>query len=179
MADGIDEAGVPASIWRPFTDDHESRPCPVIMHASQDARPGMPRPSSHYGYPRTLIFDGDCTFCQRAVSLLRRWDKYGRLRFVPFQDAEALAELPVIPRANLEQAMHLVTPNGDVYPGAASVPVMLGVLRWGRPLSLLFRIPGVPWLAARVYRVIARNRHRLGCGSSTCTLRYDGKEPQS
>jgi predicted DCC family thiol-disulfide oxidoreductase YuxK len=155
---------------------HDDRIPAMIMHVSGDARPGLPRPASHYGYQRTLIFDGDCAFCRRAVSFLAKWDKYGRLRFVPFQDAEGLARLPLIPRADLEKAMHLVTSDGSVYPGAAAVPVMLRVLRFGRLLSWVFRIPGVPRLAGGIYRIIARNRHRLGCGSSTCTLQYDGKE---
>ena len=146
----------------------------MIMHA-HEARPGMPRPASHYGYQRTLIFDGNCGFCRRAVAVLMKWDKYGRLRFVPFQDAAALAQLPPIPMADLEQAMHLVTPAGDIFPGAEAVPIILRVLRWGRPLALLFRIPGAPRLAAGVYRIIARNRHQLGCGSSTCTLQYARK----
>ncbi len=146
----------------------------MIMHA-REARPGTPRPMSHYGYQRTLIFDGECGFCRRAVTLLMRWDKYGRLRFVPFQDPAALAQLPAIPRASLEQAMHLVTPAGEVYAGATAVPVILRLLKWGRPLALAFRFPGVPAVAARIYRIVARNRHRLGCGSSTCTLRYDKK----
>jgi predicted DCC family thiol-disulfide oxidoreductase YuxK len=141
----------------------------MIMHA-REARQETPRFSSHYGYQRTLIFDGDCGFCRRAVSFLKQWDKYGRLRFVPFQDRAALARLPEIPRRNLEEAMHLVTPNGEIFVGAAAVPVMMRVLRWGMPVALLFRIPGVPWLAAKIYRIIARNRHRLGCESSTCTL---------
>jgi predicted DCC family thiol-disulfide oxidoreductase YuxK len=88
---------------------------------------------------------------------------------VPFQDAHALAGLPAIPRSALEQAMHLVSPEGLVLPGAAAAPALLRLLPGGALLAPLFRLPGVGWSADRVYRIIARNRHRLGCGSATCT----------
>ena len=66
--------------------------------------------------------------------------------------------------------MHLVSPAREVFKGAAALPAILRLLPGGSPLALACRIPGVPWLSARVYRTIARNRHRLGCGSKTCTL---------
>lgn len=118
----------------------------------------------------TLVFDGDCAFCRRCVAVLSRWDRRRRLRFVPFQDEAGLAGLPPIGRAALEQAMHLVSPAGAVFPGAEALPPILRLVPLGTPVSWLFIIPGVPWLAARAYRQVARNRHRLGCGSATCSL---------
>jgi predicted DCC family thiol-disulfide oxidoreductase YuxK len=116
----------------------------------------------------TLIYDGDCAFCGRCVALVRRWDARGRVRAVPFQDPDALSGLPAIPRAALESAMHLVSPTGEVSAGAAALPVILRLLPLGTPVASLFRIPGVPVLASRVYETVARNRHRLGCGSTVC-----------
>lgn len=113
----------------------------------------------------TLIFDGECGVCRASVELLRRWDKEGRLSFAPFQDPEALAPLPKIPRAELEQAMHLVSPDRSVLKGAAALPAILRLVPGGAPLALLSRLPGAPWLAACVYRIVARNRHRLRCDS--------------
>jgi predicted DCC family thiol-disulfide oxidoreductase YuxK len=117
-----------------------------------------------------LIYDGDCAFCGRCVALLRRWDRAGRLRMVPFQDPAALAGLPAIPRSALEQAMHLVRTDGAVLAGAQALPPILGLLPFGAPFAWIFAFPGVPRIAAMVYRRIARNRHRFGCGSRSCTL---------
>lgn len=64
--------------------------------------------------------------------------------------------------------MQLVGPDGSVRAGARAAPVILRLLPLGRPLAWLFAVPGVPWVAQRVYRVVARNRHRLGCGSAVC-----------
>lgn len=116
----------------------------------------------------TLVYDGDCRFCFRCVRFLTGWDTRHRLRFVPFQDAVALAALPPIPRAELEEAMHLVSPNGIVSAEAEAARGILQLLPGGPPLAALFRVPGVPTLAGAIYRAIARNRHRLGCGSAQC-----------
>lgn len=117
----------------------------------------------------TLVYDGDCRFCRRCIALLDGWDRRGRLRFVPFQAEDALAALPPIAREKLEQAMHLVGPDDVVLAGAAAAPAFLRLLPGGGAFAWLFAVPGVPWLAARIYRAVARNRHRLGCGSSVCT----------
>jgi predicted DCC family thiol-disulfide oxidoreductase YuxK len=64
--------------------------------------------------------------------------------------------------------MHLVSPTGDVKAGAEAMPAILRLLPAGAAAALLFRVPGVPALAARIYAAVARNRHRLGCGSTAC-----------
>lgn len=89
---------------------------------------------------------------------------------MPFQDTAALAGLPAIPRASLEQAMQLVTTEGAVFAGADALPPILRIVPMGAPLAWIFRVPGVRWMATTFYRLVARNRHRLGCGSTTCTL---------
>jgi len=115
-----------------------------------------------------LVYDGDCRFCRGCVRVIERWDRRRRVRIVPFQDEEALAALPPIPRQALEAAMQLVSPSDAIRAGAEAAPALLQLLPGGRPLAVLFRLPGIPALAARVYAVVARNRHRLGCGSTAC-----------
>ncbi len=116
----------------------------------------------------TLVYDGECRFCLQCVRLLTRWDRRRCLNVVPFQDAAALAGLPAIPREQLEAAMQLVGPDGSVTAGAAAAPLLLGLLPGGSVTAMLFHVPGVPVLAAAVYRWVARRRHRLGCGSTAC-----------
>lgn len=118
-----------------------------------------------------FVYDGDCSFCRRWVALLESWDSAKRLRFVPFQDAAQVARLPFVPRSALEEAMHLVSPDDGIFAGAAAVPPMLRLLPGGWLARWIFSVPGVPWMASKVYGMVAKNRHKLGCGSSTCRLR--------
>jgi predicted DCC family thiol-disulfide oxidoreductase YuxK len=108
----------------------------------------------------TLIYDGECGICQQAVALLRRWDREHVLRFVPFQDTAAVASFGIALPA-LAAAMHLVLPEGRVYPGADAIPELLRLLRGKRWLAPLFRIPGVLPVARRIYAWIAVRRRCL------------------
>lgn len=118
----------------------------------------------------TLVYDGDCGFCTRSVSWLARWDRGGRLRFVRSQDAAALAALPPMTQDALAAAMHLVTPGGRVFAGAAAAPHVLRLVPGGTALAALFRVPGVPALADRVYRWVARHRHQLPGATASCDV---------
>ncbi len=114
----------------------------------------------------TLIYDGDCEFCRRQVRLVRRWDVHRRVHTVPFQTAD-LANYGVS-REAADEAMQLVAPSGRVYEGAAAAREILRLLPRGRPLSWLFKLPGAPFVAERVYRWVAKRRHRFGCNSEVC-----------
>jgi predicted DCC family thiol-disulfide oxidoreductase YuxK len=67
-----------------------------------------------------MIFDGDCNFCRRWID---RWRQTTgeEIEYTPFQNPEVTTRLPELPRAGLEQAVHLVEPNGWVYRGAEAV----------------------------------------------------------
>ena len=108
----------------------------------------------------TLIYDGECGICQQAVALLKRWDREHVLRYVPFQDGVAVASFGIaLPK--LAAAMHLVLPDGRVYPGADALPRLLALFPGKRWLAPLFRIPGVLPLARRIYAWIAIRRRCL------------------
>ena len=108
----------------------------------------------------TLIYDGECGICQQAVRLLKRWDREQILHYVPFQDGAAVARFGIALPA-LAAAMHLILPDGRVYPGADAVPELLRLFPGKRWLAPLFRIPGVLPIARRIYAWIARRRHCL------------------
>ena len=84
--------------------------------------------------------------------------------------SEAVRErFPSVPRSDLEAAMHLVAPDGRVWTGARAVEELLRLLPRWRLGAWTFRIPGVRLVAGWVYRMVAGNRHALGCGDH-CAL---------
>ncbi len=105
----------------------------------------------------TLIYDGECGMCRDAVRLLRRWDRAGKIDYVPFQDAAAVArfgiELPA-----LAAAMHLILPDGRVFAGADATPELAKLFPGKGWLAPLYRVPGVRPVARRVYAWIAARR---------------------
>jgi predicted DCC family thiol-disulfide oxidoreductase YuxK len=108
----------------------------------------------------TLIYDGECGLCRQSVAILKRWDREHALRFVPFQDAAAVARFGIALPA-LAAAMHLILPDGRVYTGADAVPQLLRLFPGKRWLAPLFRIPGVLPLGRRIYAWVAMRRHCL------------------
>jgi predicted DCC family thiol-disulfide oxidoreductase YuxK len=119
-------------------------------------------------HPWTLIYDGQCGFCRRWVGTVRRWDRRARVRSVPFQDGAAWQGMPGLELGALEQAVHLVAPEGRVYAGAAAARPLLALLPGGRVLAAPLALPGAERLARAVYRWVARRRHRDGCTSPGC-----------
>jgi predicted DCC family thiol-disulfide oxidoreductase YuxK len=126
----------------------------------QPARPTHVAADRAYPKNPTLIYDGECGICQQAVVLLKRWDREHVLRYLPFQDQAAVVRFGIGLPA-LAAAMHLLLPDGRVYPGADAVPHVLRLFPGMRWLAPLFLIPGVLPLARWIYAWIARRRHCL------------------
>jgi predicted DCC family thiol-disulfide oxidoreductase YuxK len=126
-----------------------------------------------------LVFDGDCAFCTTTATWvaerLRRRD-HPEARLVPWQFTDLRALGTTSERTQREVLW--VTPDGEIFGGAAAFAQWLrfrggayGVL--GRVIDL----PGVRVLATAVYRLIARNRHRMPGGSPACALPPPGFDP--
>ncbi|MFE8938016.1 thiol-disulfide oxidoreductase DCC family protein [Streptomyces sp. NPDC007872] len=115
-----------------------------------------------------LVYDGDCGFCTTAARFTERRVR-PRCDVVPWQfaDLDALG----VTRERAAYEVVWVTPAGEVDGGSRAVAKALvsagGI--WalsGRTLLL----PGVRWVARRIYRVVAAHRHRLPGGTPTCAV---------
>jgi len=111
----------------------------------------------------TLIYDGECGFCQGAVSWIRARSGPDAFEFLPCQDPERARRYPEMPQAECLTAMQLVLPDGRVLPGEKAIPEILKRLRGWRILAALFRVPGTGFVARRVYAWVARNRYSISC----------------
>jgi predicted DCC family thiol-disulfide oxidoreductase YuxK len=115
--------------------------------------------------PYTLVYDGDCRLCTRSVDLIASWDQGGAVEIVPYQRGGVRERFPWIPDEDYGEAMQLIGPGNETWSGAAAAERLVLVLPGGRPLGCLFALPFARPLADRVYRLVARNRYRLGCGT--------------
>lgn len=118
-----------------------------------------------------VLYDGRCGFCRDWSRRLARWDRTGRLRQLPYQERAQVAGLPPLDDRDLDRALHVVLPDGRVFAGARAVLAVLPWLPGGRSLALLGRIPGVAWVADRVYAAVARRRHAPGKDAPSCAPR--------
>ena len=124
---------------------------------------------------RILLYDADCSFCQRWCAWAQRRGAEIAIRFEPCQPAIDLRQRAGISDAECGHAAFLVDIDGDgrvsrTHRAAAAINGVLarlpglGNLPY-RALSLLYHVPGLRQLEEWAYRLIARNRHRLGAGT--------------
>jgi len=107
-----------------------------------------------------LLWDGGCTFCRRCVARVRTRDAAGRIRALPWQEAPSPPMTEAI-RARCESAVVLILPGGDTLDGGRACLAVLGLLGWRRTAAIL-SAPPLVWAVEAGYRLVARNRNRLG-----------------
>ncbi len=112
-----------------------------------------------------LVYDGDCGFCTSCARLLERIGSEAEI--VPWQLTD-LAELGLT-EEQAADAVRFVQADGTICSGHVAIAAALKSARgiWkviGRGLL----IPGISWVAARVYRLVADNRYRLPGGTPAC-----------
>ncbi|HEX6419031.1 MAG TPA: DUF393 domain-containing protein [Acidimicrobiales bacterium] len=115
-----------------------------------------------------FLYDGDCAFCTACAQFVERRIPT-RAAMTPWQFAD-LAALGVA-QAEVEDAVVWVAPGEPRVTGPdAFARLFQDAGSWWRPLGWALGRPPVRWLAWPVYRLVARNRHRLPGGTAACSL---------
>ena len=107
----------------------------------------------------TLIYDGECPLCAKAVEWVRSHARPGAFEYLTCQSAERARRFPAMTEAQCMEAMQLVMLDGAVYSGDEALPVLLSMLRRWRWLAHVFRLPGIALVSPAAYRFVARNRY--------------------
>jgi predicted DCC family thiol-disulfide oxidoreductase YuxK len=116
-----------------------------------------------------LFYDQDCGFCRWSLLKVLRWSGDG-VEAVPIQSERAIEALGDMDHATRMASWHLVLPDGSRFSAGAAVPELMGYLPGARPLAPMARLLVRP--IDVVYRLVARNRRRLGryVGERSCEL---------
>jgi predicted DCC family thiol-disulfide oxidoreductase YuxK len=119
-----------------------------------------------------LVYDGDCAFCTRCARLAQRIAP--DVEIVPWQLTD-LAELGIT-EEQAADAVQWIQVDGTVESGHEAIAAMLSSGGWlWRIASRAMLLPGVSAMAAKAYRLVADNRHRLPGGTPACAR--DGALP--
>ena len=106
-----------------------------------------------------VLYDADCGFCRRSLSVLLRWDRDGSLRPVALQDPQAGELLGDMSPAERMASWHLISPDGRRWSaGEALVPLLRLLPAGGVPAAVFARFPR---LTDRGYRWVADHRSQL------------------
>jgi predicted DCC family thiol-disulfide oxidoreductase YuxK len=124
------------------------------MHAGRRERP-------------VLVYDGDCAFCTRCVGVLERIGPDAEIVAWQLTDLSALG----ISEEQAADAVQWVQIDGDVRSGHEAIAAVLSTAgRIWRIIGRAILLPGVSWVAAKVYRLVAANRYRLPGGTPACAV---------
>jgi len=119
-----------------------------------------------------LVYDGDCAFCTSCVRVLERIGPDAEI--VAWQLTD-LAELGIT-EEQAADAVQWVRIDGTVHSGHEAIAGVLNSA--GRPWKIIGRmalLPGISWMAAKVYRLVADNRYRLPGGTPACAVTDDDR----
>lgn len=116
-----------------------------------------------------ILFDGQCVMCSRGVRFVYRHDHAGVFRFAAQDTDEGRA---LLGRAELPG--EVIVKIGDREIGGADALIYVAAqLGWPWKATLAFKV--VPrGMRNWIYRLVARNRHRLFGKRETCDLPEPG-----
>jgi len=120
-----------------------------------------------------------CTFQMKVLTWL---DWFHVLELRPLSDPVARSLAPQLSREELIEAIHCIATNGRIYRGARAIRFVGMRMPLLIPLAVFLWIPGVIWVAEKIYMWISRNRHLLsrlfGC-KQACALLPERKRPSN
>jgi len=121
----------------------------------------------------TVLFDGSCSLCRTSANRVGRLDSRGRIELVDLHDPSVTQRFPQINREEAMKWMQAVDPQGRISSGADAWARIGALLPGWNLLAWILQVPGVRWLAAKIYAWIARNRYRWNrtiCTDDSCSL---------
>ena len=109
--------------------------------------------------PGTLVYDGDCTFCERSVRWMQR-----RSHATAVALSSHAADLPRLglDEEDCQRAVQWVGPTGASEGAEALRSYVATGTVWARALAWVVVNPATRPMTRRAYELVAENRHRLG-----------------
>ncbi|HEX4838136.1 MAG TPA: DUF393 domain-containing protein [Solirubrobacteraceae bacterium] len=121
-----------------------------------------------------LLYDGDCAFCTSCARVLERIGPDAEI--LAWQSTD-LAELGIT-EEQVTDAVQWVQIDGTVRSGHEAIAAILNTA--GRIWKITGRVillPGITWMAAKIYRSVADNRYRLPGSTPACARSPVAQEP--
>lgn len=126
--------------------------------------------------PNAVLYDNECSFCTFQMKVLSWLDWGNRFALIPAADARGAQLAPSLTATQLNEAIHCVTPDGQIHRGARAIRFIALRLPLLFPLFVVLWLPGVIYIAERIYAWISRNRQTIsrvfGC-KGACALMPD------
>ncbi len=120
-----------------------------------------------------VIYDGDCGFCQSTVNFIKKLDWLNKFVFLPFQNEETLKTFNKLTPEMCKKELFLVESQGNIkkyFAGYDAFKVMTMFIPMTMVISWFFFLPGVVQAGRMVYKIIAKNRHKIKVNDQSCKI---------
>ena len=125
-------------------------------------------------HPRqdTVLFDGECRFCQRQIALLHRLDLRRRFIYTSLHEPSVATDFPELSIEQLQEQMFVIDTHGNARGGATAVRYLSRKLPLLWPLALLLHIPGSLPIWNWLYAYVAKRRLWIAgrCDATSCQI---------
>jgi predicted DCC family thiol-disulfide oxidoreductase YuxK len=112
-----------------------------------------------------LLYDGDCAFCTSCARVLGRIGPDAEI--LAWQNTE-LAELGIT-EEQATDAVQWIQIDGTVRSGHEAIAAILNTAgRIWKITGRMILLPGISWMAANIYQLVADNRYRLPGSTPAC-----------
>ena len=120
---------------------------------------------------RTVIFDGECGFCQRSIRIGKRLDWLHAIEWRARFEPGVQERFPQLVGEDTQRKMISIRPDGNTYGGFFAIrDIMLRLPLTFLPALILY-LPGMSLIGVPIYRWVSSNRQRFGGSSSTSCSR--------
>jgi predicted DCC family thiol-disulfide oxidoreductase YuxK len=128
-------------------------------------------------YEVEVFYDGGCPLCVKEITLLRRWDRAGKILFTDIDAPEFRPEAYGKTHNELMAQMHARLPDGTWLCGVEVFRRMYAAVGFG-PLVAVSRVPLVSHALDAGYWLFAKNRLRLTgrCQAGVCKVPRTAQE---
>ncbi len=109
----------------------------------------------------TVLYDSNCSLCQRAWIWLNAQRQYVRLEFIPAGSEPARERFPELDHQATLRELTVIGDGGEVYLGVKAWLMCLWALREYRSMALRWSTPDRMPLARRFVGWISHNRRGL------------------
>ena len=121
-----------------------------------------------------ILYDDGCPLCTFQMRVVTWLDWFNTVSLLPISNPHAAEVAPQLTREVLIEAIHCVAKDGKIHRGARCIRFIGMRMPLAIPIALVLWIPGVIWIAERIYMWISRNRlvlsRLLGCKEACAIL---------
>jgi predicted DCC family thiol-disulfide oxidoreductase YuxK len=105
-----------------------------------------------------VLYDSDCPLCTFQMRLITWLDWFRTVVLLPINNPRAAQLAPQLTREQLMEAIHCIARDGTLHRGARCIRFIGLGMPLLAPIALFMYLPGVIWVAEKIYALISRNR---------------------